>query len=544
MFPENKIYYLTLNLSTKAKHLILFQKFNCFWFLALLLLALSHPAISSFISWWLSYVGLFFLFSSLANRTRIQKQVALTVIHTAVYFFWLRWMTNSPYLAPLGIVGSFVIALVLASSIGMWGFFFHKCWQTEAKRWVLITASLSYCVLEYSRQYWFCGFPWYPLGLVWVESSLGMLSWLGPYWSGAPIIFAALKTAIAPQKLKAFFTSSLLLLALATATQISQSCLMPMQTVDAEAIIVHSERPISLVAPTLSSNQLHSAFTKLAYPFKGQHQWPLLIFPESIVSANYESEQIIPTALNFGTNLAKSAHAYTFLGIEDDFTNGGSIYNSLAIFNPDGKLHHLYAKRRLVPFSEYFPFLDWPLLSLWAQNIARLYGILEAISPGLKPGLSTLQSQDEKLSIALSICFEETFLDEIVALKKAGARLWISSSNDGWFPDPALALDHFYHARMLAAATGLPLLRSTQQGISCAINGKGNLLTQTQFDQTSNGFKLYHCSGPYENISTPFMSGIDQALWILWLILIFKGLQETLVQIPYSFSKFKNFRKG
>jgi apolipoprotein N-acyltransferase len=54
-----------------------------------------------------------------------------------------------------------------------------------------------------------------------------------------------------------------------------------------------------------------------------------------------------------------------------------------------------------------------------------------------------------------------------------GAELFVSVSNDAWFPHSRLARQHFDHGRIRAVENGAPMLRSCNSGITCGIDAFG-----------------------------------------------------------------------
>ena len=135
-----------------------------------------------------------------------------------------------------------------------------------------------------------------------------------------------------------------------------------------------------------------------------------------------------------------------------------------------GKDRAAYAKRRLVPFGEYFPGRAW-LSRLYDAVLARL-GLprLEDVVPGEEARTLGLY--------AALICYEADFPGEVRRLAK-GAGLLVNVSNDAWFGVGYGRRQHLAMSRMRAVENGLWLLRAANDGISAAVDPAGRVVAQT-----------------------------------------------------------------
>src|SRR3569832_150145 len=55
-----------------------------------------------------------------------------------------------------------------------------------------------------------------------------------------------------------------------------------------------------------------------------------------------------------------------------------------------------------------------------------------------------------------------------------GARLFVNVTNDNWYPHSRLPKQHYDLARAQAAATGLPLVRACNSGVTAFVNALGS----------------------------------------------------------------------
>lgn len=124
-----------------------------------------------------------------------------------------------------------------------------------------------------------------------------------------------------------------------------------------------------------------------------------------------------------------------------------------------------YAKRHLVAFGEFVP----PLFS-WVYQWLRIP--LSGFTPGddQQPLMSLSGHQ-----VAVNICYEDAFGAEI-ARQLPAAELLVNLSNMAWFGTYLAADQHAQFSQMRALETARWMLRSTNTGVTAAINEKGRIV--------------------------------------------------------------------
>ncbi len=157
------------------------------------------------------------------------------------------------------------------------------------------------------------------------------------------------------------------------------------------------------------------------------------------------------------------AHVLAGLDAEDPITR--LKYNAVFHFRPKQKMPERYEKRVLVPVGEYVPFKN---LRFVARFLAENYGVADSFQAGDK-----IKVFEGPLPIGVSICIEELYTGLMRDLRKNGAELFVNVSNDIWFPESRLPLQHFHHARVRAVENGVCTLRSCNSGITGAIDRFG-----------------------------------------------------------------------
>ena len=171
--------------------------------------------------------------------------------------------------------------------------------------------------------------------------------------------------------------------------------------------------------------------------------------------------------------------------LESEGQGGWVLRNSALWFDQSGQVVDQYAKRQLVPFSEYVPFKDgWP----WLHGILR--GAVPEAMPQLQPGREwtrfKLAGASKVWVLASPICFEGTFPDVCrnMVIDKNGRKvtdILLNLSNDGWFVwhyagrprDSSEHAQHLVQYYFRAVENRVPVVRCVNTGISASIDSNG-----------------------------------------------------------------------
>jgi apolipoprotein N-acyltransferase len=203
-------------------------------------------------------------------------------------------------------------------------------------------------------------------------------------------------------------------------------------------------------------------------PASGEVQHPNFIaWPES-PAPFYSGDPLIRAALGKVASTARTWVVAGSIGVENakaSSQQSTQIFNSAILVNPSGEFASRYDKVHLVPFGEYVPFKDW--LS-FAGGLTKEVG---DFSRG--QSRAPLQAGDEKLGVF--ICYESIFPDEVRQFAKNGAQVFVNISNDGWYGDSGAYAQHLKQARMRAVENARWLLRTTNTGVTAAIDPNGRV---------------------------------------------------------------------
>jgi apolipoprotein N-acyltransferase len=186
-----------------------------------------------------------------------------------------------------------------------------------------------------------------------------------------------------------------------------------------------------------------------------------VLWPEAALPLSLESEAYVSRL----TGLAKAAGTPLVIGTID--RRGEGYGNAVAVITEDGVQKPVYAKRHLVPFGEYVPFADF-------LPLRKVVPISSDCVAGTGPSLLPLTTRRGQTFMAGAlVCYEDVFPELAREHALAGADVLIVVTNDAWYGREAGAYQHAAHSVLLAAATGLPVVRCGNAGWSGTIDSLG-----------------------------------------------------------------------
>jgi len=212
--------------------------------------------------------------------------------------------------------------------------------------------------------------------------------------------------------------------------------------------------------------------------------WPEAALPD-LVSRSRATQEIV-------TDLVRRHNVWMIFGGEDfgqKKTADGSLethrFNTAFLVNPAGDLVSRYHKRRLVVFTEYMPAVRWLPFLKWLRESGG----------GFETGtrLVPFRLDSPRAKIAMSICFEDVFPHLTRESVDADTDFLLNLTNDGWCGESATQRQHANAAIFRAIENGVPLVRCTNNGMTCWVDAFGRMLA-VYFPDSRNiyqpGFKL------------------------------------------------------
>ena len=419
--------------SIPSKRIFLF----IYSFILGLFLALSfEPFKVPFLS--LLSVGVFFLLNDyvVLKYRNYYKIFFYNGVFFGIGFFLLSmyWVSNSIieldpelyYIAPIIFI---FFPVCLSIFFGVMQVINASYWNNSNSK--IFYFSATWIIFEILRSFLFTGLPWNLIGYSWSWSLhfSQFVSFAGIYGLGLLTVFSAVCffSFVFYNKNKFYFLSSILILILLY--------LYGFYRINSNQI-VYSENELRIVHTYFNQNDKWKKNSIEQTASMGSPNL-LSVFPE--------------TSLGYGYDVPKN---WIVGYIRKDNNN---------FFNSIKYMGFNYDKKILVPFGEYFP----------------LSNLINSILPEklLKNDLTEGNShQIFPENISPLICYEAIFPNFVRKSISDDTELLVNISNDGWFGNFSGPKQHFVHAQFRSIELGIPLVRSSNKGISGLIAPTGQIL--------------------------------------------------------------------
>jgi apolipoprotein N-acyltransferase len=231
---------------------------------------------------------------------------------------------------------------------------------------------------------------------------------------------------------------------------------------------------------------------------RGSSKTDLLIWPESAVP---EFDEVSYAAI---TNLVRTHHLWLIFNAEDFVWRSGAgtnndydVFNAAFLFNPEGRCAAVYHKQKLVIFGEYIPLVRWLPFVKWFTPITGSFvagdravpfemNINPERRPPARPGTNTgfpnagsetgaPSESNIHVKTATLICYEDIFPELTRKYAQGDTDFLVNLTNDGWFGEGAAQWQQTAAAVFRAVENGLPLVRSSNNGLTCWVDANGRL---------------------------------------------------------------------
>jgi len=248
----------------------------------------------------------------------------------------------------------------------------------------------------------------------------------------------------------------------------------------------------------------------------------LLIWPEAAVPKlfRYYKEMFEPV-----TELARSNHVWMIIGADDMEPKPGSTspedadyFNSSFLITPEGGLKETYRKRGLVIFGEYIP------LVRWLPFMKYLTPAQGSFTPGLSP--IPFKFADLHVTTSVLICFEDIFPHLAQQYVKDDTDFLVNITNNGWFNESAAQWQHATTAIFRTIENGVPLLRCSNNGLTCWVDQFGRIrqiFRDSKGSVYGHGFMTVEIPlGPHDRHRTFYNAHGDVFGWVCvgWTVVL------------------------
>jgi apolipoprotein N-acyltransferase len=197
----------------------------------------------------------------------------------------------------------------------------------------------------------------------------------------------------------------------------------------------------------------------------------LLVWPEAAIAGALARTRATQELV---AGLLRNGHTWMVFGAEDsgrrtrsDGTEETAEFNSAFLITPTGDLAARYYKRHLVAFGEYMPGARWlPFLKRFRERGG-------GFSSGKGP--ERFRIGQPSATISPLICFEDLFPHLARESVTEDTDVLLNLTNNGWFGQSAAQWQHAASALFRAIENGVPLVRCTNNGLTCWIDPQGRL---------------------------------------------------------------------
>lgn len=339
----------------------------------------------------------------------------------------------------------------------------------------VLMAAAAWIVTEWLRASLFTGYSWNPLSVAWlpVGGVAQLAAGIGSYaLSGLTVLAAGAMLLLAYRRRR-------LPLAVGVTTGIA-ALLLPLELTKPG----NDPLRVRVLQPNIGQESVRDPgyeeriFRTLLDMTAAEHPEPtLVVWPEG--SVEYYLEDGYPDGWYYElpAGIARRRIAARLRPQDNALVGGNALLfgddpiiddatNSVFLIRPDGTIGARYDKAHLVPYGEYLPLRS----ILQPLGLSRLVMGDIDFRPG--PGPANIAVPGFGL-VGVQICYEIIFSGQTVGAERP--RMIVNPSLDGWFGAWGPP-QHLAQARMRAIEEGLPVLRSTPNGISAVIDAHGRLI--------------------------------------------------------------------
>jgi len=426
--------------------------------------------------WWpLQFLLLAWLFYQVGLGTSVKRA---TLLGWAFGLGWsigaMHWlyilMTRFAHLpAILGAIGIVLLGLYMglfgafATGVATW---LRRRWSLPLMPFVLLVLPVSWGVSEWMRGWVFTGFPWSVSGYAHNTSPLaGYAPLVGVYGIGVLVAFCGGCLTMLTQRAR---LPAIGMLAAVLAIGYGTSQIEWTQETGTPITVrllqgnVPQDHKFDYAFLSSILQKYHALVTDAPADLIATPETAIPSFPQELPSGYLDNLQRFAT--NSGSTLA--------VGIP--LLDGPRKYANSVIALSPLPTSYRYDKAHLVPFGEFIPpgfrwFTDMLNIPL---NDATRGKVMQAPFP-VKDQL-----------VLPNICYEDVFGEEIAyQLRNAPrpATLLLNMSNLSWYGQSYAIPQHLQISRMRTLETGRPMLRSTNDGATALIDGRGRIVQQLPF---------------------------------------------------------------
>lgn len=381
-----------------------------------------------------------------------------------LYLFGISWVYVSLHLyggMPVWMGGASVVlfALVLALFIAIPGYLLARLFPHN-RNFRLLAVPHLWLLFEWTKSWIFTGFPWLEAGLSQTSTPLFAFAPIGGVylvgWLTLLIATCLVGFVCHQGSVRHFYLSGLIMIALVSWFVNQINWLNP----SAHSVtvgVVQGNVPIEAKWLPESRDKIIDKYVNLSQQLQLQASPELIIWPETALPL-YTSH-----VDNTFWRAIQPKGTAVLTGVID-YGEDGQVFNA-AVLACDNQ-QQTYRKRHLVPFGEYLPLR---FLFSWVLDYLQLPMTDFSAWSGKQP-----LNCGEGIKIALSICYEDAFSEEL-RQHLGDANIIVNISEDAWFGNSFAPHQRVQIAQMRARELARPLIRSANTGPSVVIDALGDV---------------------------------------------------------------------
>ena len=452
---------------------------------AVVLLSVSQPSFLfedglSFFAWF-SYIPFFIL----AERTSFKKSFLYGFIYGFLSYLCMCW-----WLSSFGSVAILFVCFLFAFYNA--GVFFLLCFSKKSfpqcfgRFFWIFRAALVLCA-EYGRTHGIFAFSY---GII------GYSQWKNPVFLKFASLFGVMGVSFVILLVNSLIAKIILEKSLVKNLRAACVCVSLLSGIFIYWLLPpffskNADSECLNVALIQNSSSAHSAsisdYKKDAALLKSLTDEALRLYPETELVVWAETA-VVPDILYHLNNKADSerhslavdlnsyfrAKDCSFL-IGNNHIDGDGTHNAALYFSRLENDIGVYNKNHLVPFTEFWPdFLDYKIFDGIKDSLNCEFF---AHGSGFK-SFSIRNSSGSTLDFAVPICFEDSFAHLVAGMKKNGADFFVNISDDAWSGSEAARNMHLSMSAFRCAEFSSPMIRSTIDGKTCALDSSGKVISK------------------------------------------------------------------